>query len=190
MTYAAKYTISALSGPYAEKYAVVCKDAQNLDALMHQFAVGRGLENLADRNAHGQHFDGYASFMQLMKVLKFVAKDKATLPFYVGVARQSGAQKDWAQSYVDRDEGGEFEVSALGKEAKITRNQESMSWDGSCVAGEMGEYTAITKTLKEIFFDDLRNLLNLCEEAMAKNSSIVLHVVDNDIAVPPALFQL
>ncbi|MFA5623766.1 MAG: hypothetical protein WC966_01730 [Bradymonadales bacterium] len=190
MAYAAKYTISALSGAYAEKYAVVIKDAQRLDALLGQYAVGKGIEALAKHESEGRHFDAYACFMQLMKVLKFIAKDKPNVKFYTGIRRVSASGEENASVFKDKDADGDYELRALGREAVLIRNGESEAWDGERFAGSNGEYYATYASMKDVFFDDIRNLLNLCEESMAKNASIVLSIVSNDVAIPPPLFQL
>ena len=120
MTYAIQYTISVLSGQYAQKYSVIWYDAQRFVDLFDQYAPD--IKDLAANPGDGKpQFDPYVIFQTLMKALKTMAKKK----------------HDMAP-----------------------------------------------------FKDDVMNMLNLCEEAMAKDGKLVAHLVPNDTPAPPPLFRL
>lgn len=189
MAYATKYTISTLSGAYAEKYAVLCRNAQWLDALLNQNPIGKGIEDLASRDAAGKHFDAYEIFMRLMKVAQWVARIKPKSPFYTGIAKVEDGKTETAVSFTDEDEKGPFTITAIGNKVQIERAGEEEEWDGD-IKGKNAEYKAQSDTVSSLFYEDLRNLLNLCEESLAKNASIILHVVGNDAPTPPPLFHL
>lgn len=118
MTYAVQYTISTLSGAYAQKYSVIFYDAKRFEDLFEERAPG--LKGLASEMEHGE-FDAFETFQKLMKLLKSIAKDKE----------------------------------------------------------KMAE-----------FKDDNMNLLNLCEETMAKDARLIGQTVPNDTPAPAPLFQL
>ena len=58
------------------------------------------------------------------------------------------------------------------------------------IRGRNGVYRAECVSVLKAFKSDLMNLLNLCEEGMAKDSKIVAQVVPNDTPAPAPLFQL
>ena len=120
MPYSIQYTISVLSGPYAQKYSVIWYDAHRFCELLQHYAPD--IQDLAENPGDGMpQFDPYVIFQTLMKALKSLAKQRPVM---------------------------------------------------------------------DVFKDDLMNMLNLCEEAMAKDGKLVAHLVPNDTPAPPPLFRL
>ena len=120
MTYSIQYTISVLSGQYAQKYSIIWYDAQRFVTLFGEYAPDL-IELPANPGQNKPEFDPYVVFQTLMKALKSLAKKQSEMA---------------------------------------------------------------------VFKDDLMNMLNLCEEAMAKDGKLVAHLVSNDTPAPPPLFRL
>ena len=186
MTYSKQYTISTLSGVYAQKYSVTVEDAGRLDALLSLAKAAPCLDGFAGKGGPRQ-YDGYDAFNALMKVLKYVMKDpNRTMCTEIVAVTPDGEKR--GVSFSDSDESGTFEVRALGKTGQIVRGEGTSTFEE--IKGCGATYRAILEPMSRVFKEDLMNLLNICEETMAKNASIIANEVASNVPKAAPLFQL
>lgn len=181
MEYAVQYTISVLEGAYALKYSVVIYDAGRLEGLLK--ATNSNLVGLA-ANTKRHDYDPFDCFQGLMKILK---KDvKRT--FCTSIIKTSNGEQERGTSFCDEDEKGSFVVEAYGLKGICRRGDDVQEFEE--IEGKSGRYSAELSTVLKVFKEDLMNLMNLCEETIAKNARLVAQVVPNDTPKPAPLFQL
>ena len=181
MEYAVQYTISVLSGAYAQKYSVIIYDAARLEGLFA--AADSPLAGFASDSAR-REYDPCDCFGGLMKLLKKEFKKS----FCTAIIRTSEGQEERGISFSDSDAEGAFEVRAHGFKGICRRGDSVFDFDE--MPGERGVYRAEYSTVLKVFKDELMNLSNLCEDAMAKGGMIVAQTVPNDTPAPAPLFQL
>ena len=181
MEYAVQYTISVLTGRYAQKYSVIIYDAARLEGLLK--AAQSPLAGIA-ADGPRRDYDPYECFQGLMKMLKKEAKRS----FCTAIIREKDGVQERATSFDDADESGDFHVEALGFAGICKRNGEESSFE--VMSGKNGTYRAEMSTVMAVFKDELMNLLNLCEETMAKDARLIAQTVPNDTPAPAPLFQL
>ena len=181
MEYAVQYTISTLTGRYAQKYSVIIYDAARLEGLLK--AAESPLAGLA-ADAPRRDYDPFDCFQGLMKMLKKDAKK----PFCTAIVREKDGVQTRAISFDDADESGTFHVEALGFSGVCTR--EGVSGPFEEMRGKEGVYRPEMSNVLAVFKAELENLLNLCEETMAKDARLIAQTVPNDTPAPPPLFQL
>ena len=183
-TYAVQYTISVLTGSYAHKYSVILYNAGRFEAL---FAMSQcGLKGLAADTKRSE-FDAYETFQALMKVLKFVVKNRDRA-FCAGIEREADGEKTLYSAVSDADEQGEFSLRAYGESGICVRDGIETPFE--TIEGKSGHYRAMVASFEATFKDDLMNMANLCEETMAKDARLIAQTVPNDTPAPPPLFQL
>ena len=186
MTYAKQYSISSLTGVYAQKYSVTIDDAARLDALLLLANASPSLAGFAARGEEAR-YDGYEAFNALMKVLKYVMKDpRRTFCTKIVAVTPDGERE--GISFSDSDDMGDFEVRAYGRTGMVVRGGEACPFEE--MTGRGGTYRAVLEPMSRVFKDDLMNLLNICEETMAKNADIVAKEVCSDAPKAAPLFQL
>lgn len=181
MKYAVQYTISVLDGAYAQKYSVVIYDAARLEGFLN--AAKSPLAGLA-ADAPRRDYDGYDCFQSLMKLLK--KEGKRT--FCTSIVRECEGKEERGCVFSDSDEAGAFSVEAYGFSGTCRRGEELSSFE--TMTGKLGVYRPELSTVMDVFKDDLMNLLNLCEEAMAKDGRLIARTVPMDTPKPAPLFQL
>lgn len=181
MEYAVQYTISTLTGRYAQKYSVIIYDAARLEGLLK--AAESPLAGMA-ANGERRDYDPYTCFQGLMKMLKKEAKK----PFCTAIVREKDGESTRAVSFDDEDDSGAFHVEALGFSGLCTR--EGVTGPFEEMTGRNGTYKPEMSTVMAVFKDELMNLLNLCEETMAKDARLIAQTVPNDTPAPAPLFQL
>ena len=181
MEYAVQYTISVLEGAYAQKYSVVIYDAARLEGFLK--AAGSSLASLA-ADAPRRDYDGYECFQSLMKLLKKEGKRS----FCTSIIRTLDGVEERGCTFSDEDEQGNFVVDAYGFSGICRRGDEKSAFE--TMTGKNGVYRAELSTVLKVFKDDLMNLLNLCEETMAKDARLVARTVPMDTPKPAPLFQL
>ena len=186
MTYSKQYSISTLSGVYAQKYSVTVDDAGRLDALLGLAKAAPCLDGFAAKGGPRQ-FDGYDAFNALMKVLKYVMKDSRRM-FCTKIVAVTPEGEREGVSFADSDDDGDFEVRAYDRTGIVIRGGESSAFEE--IKGKGGTYKAVLEPMAAIFKDDLMNLLNICEETMAKNANIIANEVCADAPKAAPLFQL
>lgn len=182
MTYAVQYTISALSGNYALKYSVVLHRAEKFEALFKIF--DSPLAGFA-ANAPKREYDPFETFQALMKILKKF-KTRGAHPFCNAVIRESDGKK--SESFRDKNERGEFTLTAYGSEGLCTQNGRVFPFQ--TMHAETETYRAEIVSLLEAFKEDLMALLNLCEETISKDAKIIAQTVPNDTPKPAPLIQI
>lgn len=181
MEYAVQYTISVLEGAYAQKYSVVIYDAARLEGFLK--AAGSPLAGLA-ADAERRDYDGYDCFQSLMKLLKKEGKRS----FCTSIVRTHDGVEERGSSFTDEDDAGAFTVEAYGFSGICRRGVENASFE--TMTGKQGVYRAELTTVLAVFKDELMNLLNLCEEAMAKDGRLIARTVPMSTPKPAPLFQL
>ena len=181
MEYAVQYTISVLEGAYAQKYSVVIYDAGRLEGLLK--STGSKLVGLA-ANAPRREFDPFDCFQGLMKILKKDMKRS----FCTAIVKVDGDSESRADSFTDEDENGPFSLHAYGFKGICIRNGEASEFEE--ITAKSATYRAELSTIMNVFKDDLINLLNLCEDTMAKGAQLVAQVVPNNTPKPAPLIQL
>lgn len=182
MSYAVQFTISSLSGVYAQKYSVVLHDAVRFEVLFERFKLDlvRGL--CAD--APERQYDPFVVFNLLMKALKKLAKH-SNEPFCTAIERESDGAL--ASSFDDVDDDGAVELKAFGPSGICSKNGVETPFESLTVHGDT--YHAKVSTLVEAFKGDLMNLMNICEETIAKNAKLIARTVDNSTPIPARLVQ-
>ncbi len=186
MAYTIRYTISSLSGVYALKYSVCIHDAARLAALLPLSKAPVEMDGFASGGAVRQ-YDAFAAFNALMKVLKYVMRDPKRT-FCTAIEAVSGESSSRAESFEDADAQGAFKVQAMGLTGVIIRGEDRQKFEE--IQGEKALYRAIVEPMRDVFKADLENLLNLCEEALAKDAAVVATQVQNDAPEAAPLFQL
>lgn len=184
MSYAVQYTIDVLSGAYAQKYSVVWYDAARFVDL---FAKVGGMPEAFAGDAARREYDGFVCFGALMKILKHVVAQKK-VAFCEAIVRTQGEACERGSVFCDEDEAGPFEVRAYGATGRVWRGGEETAFEE--MEGRRGTYRAVMTTVIRCYKDDLMNMLNLCEEAMAANGRIVAETVPMDTPAPEPLFRL
>ena len=182
MAYAVQYTISVLTGAYAQKYSVVVYDAARMAGLLR--AAECPIATLAD-DAPKRDYEPYECFQALMKIIKKYAK-KSFCTSIERISPDGSSVSD--SSFADEDDKGPFVVQAYGFKGLCLRgdNRESFSE----IQGKSGTYRAICSKVLDVFRSDLENLLNLCEETIAKDGRLLVQTVPNDTPAPLPLFRL
>ena len=181
MAYAVQYTISVLTGAYAQKYSVVVYDAARLAGLLR--AAGAKHADLAD-DAGTRDYDAYECFQALMGVIKKYSKKQ----FCTAIEWEHDGVTEAGTSFCDEDDAGPFEVRAYGFKGTCVRGEERTQFTE--MAGRRGTYRAVCGKVIELFKTDLENLLNLCEETLAKDGRLLVRTVPNDTPAPQPLFRL
>ncbi len=181
MAYSIQYTIGVLTGAYAQKYSVIIYDAARLEGLLK--AVSSPLCVIASEGGR-REFDPFECFNGLMKLLKREGKKQ----FCQSIVRVDAAGETRGARFEDEDEEGAFAVEAYGFGGMLRRGDAVSVFEE--IRGRNGVYRAECVSVLKAFKSDLMNLLNLCEEGMAKDSKIVAQVVPNDTPAPAPLFQL
>ena len=186
MAYTIRYTISSLTGAYALKYSVSIHDAGRIEGLL---ALAKAPEFMTGFASGGEvrRYDAFSAFNALMKVLKYVMKSPERT-FCTAIECEAGGEKTRGVSFEDEDETGQFVVRAYGKKGELIRGETSEAFDE--VKGKKGTYRAVTEPMRDVFKTDLENLLNLCEETIAKDAMIIATEVSNDAPEAAPLFQL
>ncbi|MCL2325906.1 MAG: hypothetical protein FWC40_05335 [Proteobacteria bacterium] len=186
MHYSVQYTISTLTGGYAQKYSVTIREAERLASLLRLARVDASLEDFAS-GGERREYDPFLCFHGLMKVLKYAAKD-GRRTFCTGIAFEplEGGVSSGA-CFEDSDEAGAFVVKAYGERGMVFRDGVGEVFD--VMRGALGSYRAVLLPMRDVFKDDLMNLLNLCEETMAKDARIVAAEVSSDAAGSAPLVQ-
>lgn len=182
MSHAVQFTISALTGAYAQKYSVVLTDAERFEALFARFKAA----DLADFCADGpeRRYDPFVAFGRLMKVLKKLARHGAE-PFCKAIERASDGK---TALRFDIDDGGErVALLACGRTGICRCEGVEKTFESIELGGET--YRAQIATLGDVFKNDLMNLMNICEETIAKNAMLIAKTVDNSTPVPARLVQ-
>ena len=182
MAYAVQYTISVLTGAYAQKYSVVVYDAARLAGLLR--AAESPITGLAD-DAEKRDFEPYECFQALMKIIKKYAK-KSFCTAIERIAPDGSSVSDIA--FEDEDEKGPFELKAYGFKGTCIRPDGRETFLE--MEGKKGTYRAQCAKVLDLFKTDLENLLNLCEETIAKDGRLVVQTVPNDTPAPLPLFRL
>lgn len=188
MAYAVRYSISSLSGIYAQKYSVVLQDAARFEILFERFKVHELKGFAADSEV--RHYDAFQTFNALMKVLKRLAKH-ANDPFCNAIIRDADGAKSGA--FADEDEKGAFVFKAYAETGICSRQNEKNSpidEPMDSIAGKQSHYHAEIRTLIDVFKQDMMNLMNICEETIAKNASIIAQTVPNSTPKPAPLVQI
>ena len=181
MEYAVQYTISVLTGRYAQKYSVIIYDAARLEGLLK--AAQSPLAGIA-ADAPRRDYDPFECFQGLMKMLKKDAKKS----FCTAIIREQNGEQTRAVSFEDEDDNGKFHLEALGFKGICKRGDDVAEFEQ--ITGKNGTYRAEMSTVLAVFKDELMNLLNLCEETMAKDARLMAQTVPNDTPAPAPLFQL
>lgn len=186
MSHSIQYTISTLSGAYAQKYSVTIHDAQRLEAfiaLVDKREHLAGFATAKDRLS----FDPFTSFNALMTLLRYLSRFP-NKSFCTHIERELEGQLSEALRFEDSDVDGDFELLALSFKGRLRRG--SKTTDFVEHQGVTAKYKVITLPLVELFKEDIMNLLNLCEEAMAKDAQILIKRVSSSAPTAPPLFQL
>ncbi len=183
-TYSVQYTISVLTGAYAHKYSVILYNAGRFEALFAQAQCG--LKGLAADTKRSE-FDAYETFQALMKVLKFVVKNRDRA-FCSGIECEADGEKMTYSAVSDEDEHGHFDLRAYGETGICVRDGIETPFES--IDGKSGRYRALISSFEATFKDDLMNMANLCEETMAKDARLIAQTVPNDTPAPAPLFQL
>ena len=181
-----QYTISVLSGAYAKKYSVIFFHVKRMKYMFERYAPE--LKPLVDLTENQKaEFDPYLVFQAIMKLLKFLNKHK-TLMFCEAIEKSSDGTTILGDAFDDEDESGAFHVRAYGESGISETDGEESTFD--IRHGKTATYRAILKPVLTIFKDDLMNMLNLCEETMAKDGKLIACFVPDDTIPPAPLFQL
>ena len=183
-TYSVQYTISVLTGAYAQKYSVILYNAGRFEALFEM--AQSSLKGIAADTKHAE-FDAYETFQALMKVLKFLKKN-SDKTICTAIERTDANGTVSLMSCKDADDAGDFELRAYGETGICVRNGESAAFE--TIKGAKGSYRAVCKSYLDAFKDDLMNMANLAEETMAKDARLIAQPVPNDTPAPAPLFQL
>lgn len=181
MAYAIQYTIGVLTGAYAKKYSVIIYDAARLEGLLK--SVSSPLYGIASEGPR-REFDPFECFQGLMKMLKRDGKKS----FCTAIVRTDASGETRGARFEDADEAGAFAVEAYGFGGRLLRGDAVSEFEE--IKGREATYRAECASVMKVFKDDLMNLMNLCEEGMAKDSKIVAQIVPNDTPAPAPLFQL
>ena len=183
-----QYTISVLSGAYAQKYSIIFYSKQRtcLEKLFERYAPE--LKTLVQlKDGEKAEFDPYMIFQSVMKMLKYFSKHKK-LTFCSHIEKTSGDSVETGDFFEDKDENGDFNVRAFEESGITTDANGEASFEVR--KGENGSYRAVVVPVMDLVKDDLMGMLNLCEEAMAKNGNLVASVVPADTPAPAPLFRL
>ena len=181
-----QYTISVLSGAYAQKYSVIFFHAQRMKSMFQRYAPELNpLVSLTENQK--AEFDPYPTFQAIMKLLKFLSKHK-NLMFCEAIEKSSDDVTTTGDAFDDEDDAGAFHVRAYGESGIIETDGGESTFD--LHHGKNANYRAILKPVMTVFKDDLMNMLNLCEETMAKDGKLVARLVPDDTLPPAPLFQL
>ena len=181
-----QYTISVLSGAYAQKYSVIFFHARRMKSMFERYAPElQPLVNLTDNQ--NAEFDPYPTFQAIMKLLKFFSKHK-NLMFCEAIEKSCDNETTLGDAFDDEDDSGAFHVRAYGESGIIESDGCESTFE--IRHGKNATYRAILKPVMTIFKDDLMNMLNLCEETMAKDGKLVARLVPDDTLPPAPLFQL
>ena len=186
MAYTIRYTISSLTGAYALKYSVSVHDAARLEGLLALAKAPACLDGFAS-GGEVRRYDGFEAFNALMKILKYVMKNPERT-FCTAIESDTGSEKTRGEAFEDEDAAGRFEVRAYGKKGVLIRDGERSDFEE--IRGNKACYRAIVEPMKDVFKTDLENLLNLCEETIAKDAAIIATQVSNDAPEAAPLFQL
>lgn len=182
MSYAVQFTISSLSGAYAQKYSVVLTNAARFEALFERFKIA-SLKGLC-ADAPERQYDPFDVFTQLMKVFKKLAL-RGNEPFCSAIRRESDGAL--APSFDDDDGDSAIELRAFGRTGICLKNGVATPFESMATSGDA--YHAQISTLVGAFKNDLMNLMNICEETIAKNAKIIAKTVDNSTPIPARLVQ-
>ena len=186
MSHNIQYTISTLSGAYAQKYSVTIHEAQRLEAVLSLVDKQGALAGFATA-IDTCSFEPFAAFNGLMRLLKYLAKFPKK-SFCTHIEREKAGQISEGLSFEDSDAEGDFEVLALSYKGFLKRGSETSNFEEH--QGNEAKYRAISSPLVELFKEDLMNLLNLCEETMAKDAQILAKRVSPHAPTALPLFQL
>ncbi|MBR4985588.1 MAG: hypothetical protein IKY83_07610 [Proteobacteria bacterium] len=181
MAYAVQYTLGVLTGAYARKYSVIIYDAARLEGFLR--AEASPLAGIAVDGSR-REFDPYECFQGVMKMLKRDGKKQ----FCTAIVRTDEAGETRGIRFEDADDAGAFSVEAYGFGGVIRRGDVAEAFE--TVQGQKASYRAECASVLSVFKEELMNLLNLCEEGMAKDSKIIAQTVPNDTPAPAPLFQL
>ena len=127
MTYSKQYSISTLSGVYAQKYSVTVDHAERLDALL-RLIKSSAVSGWFCCQGGPRQFDGYDALNALMKVLKYVMKDPRRTFLYEDHCCDAEEEEKSGASFADSDDAGEFEVRAYDKTGLVIRGAESSAF--------------------------------------------------------------
>ena len=186
INYNIQYTISVLSGAYAQKYSVVIFHAQRMKNMFERYAPE--LKDLVALNDNQKaEFDPYMVFQAIMKLMKYLAKHR-NLMFCDAIEKSADRLVTVGDEFEDENDSGVFHVRAYGESGILETDGRESSFE--ILNGKNASYRAIIKPVLTLFKDDLMNMLNLCEETMAKDGKLVARQVPDDIVPPAPLFQL
>ncbi|MDX9719211.1 MAG: hypothetical protein RBU37_00585 [Myxococcota bacterium] len=179
--YDVKFTIGGMTGSYIDKYSCTIKNAQYLERYFAELGerAADGPIPLLGAYHDNEAFDPMDYFGRIMKILRRVSVELAERRFYMGVRLEQDGQPsgDW-EPYLDaKDSEGELTLHAFGRKAVLVRpGQEPVEFapgDAEPVlAVEGGRLVCRHETLKALFQEDLKSLITISEEAMAKDAPL------------------
>lgn len=197
--HAIKLTIGGMTGAYAEKYSLTVPDAHLLDRLLQE-ATARsrsGPLDLLTRHDEPRAYDAFKLMPRVMKQLQKVSLEHAERRFYTGVRAEprDGEPGPWLDSVGGTDDGAMFTLHGFGRKLTLVRATEAGAASENLgkaldfepseterVVLETGDaaYRVRYGLRRDLFRDPLERIVNMCEEALAKNQTLIATVVDAD----------
>ncbi len=181
--YSVKLTIEGLYGAFAEKYACFLKDAHHVHRLLLQLGAKapEGPILIAQSGSKQTPFDPMALLSRFIRYLTKIAKDQPTRRFFTGVRLEpadGSAPTPWTASISGEDNDGPFTIHAWGLSASLSRDSNASALNLTVEASPVyttpqGRYVCRFGTLSEMFRDSFTRLVEICEEALAKNQNIL-----------------
>jgi hypothetical protein len=187
--YSVKLTIEGLYGAFAEKYACLIHDAHHVHRLMQQLGAkaAEGPITVAQPHTEQGVYDPIALLARLMRYLRKIAADQPTRRFFKGVRFEpagGGEPTPWLPSIQGEDGDGPFFIYAWGLSAFLTRDTDPESVNpasGLNLSTEpdpvyvtpSGRYVCAYGELSSLFRDTFTALIEVCEDALAKNQNLL-----------------
>ncbi len=168
--------LDGFAGQYAQKYAVLLKDAH----ILHAALLVMKCNTLASKLESAEKmrlFDAFETFNETMKALKLAKKHGNQMPFYAG-------KQMHGERIAEIKLPGDDILHIVGTQAYIQRGEKRFE-----ASSEDLEHVEIS-TVYEISKPGLTHLAMICEEGFARAMNLVIRDVDKDHPVPPPLFQL
>jgi len=196
--YSTQITIEGLYGPFSHKYTYTIIDAHHLHPLFLQLGAraAEGPITLCGPDVDGVSTDPFILLPRFIKYLRKVAHDQASRRFFTGVRFEpnEGEPQPWQTHVSGTDDKGAFTLHAHGTQALVEREGDDdptdlSDADAPAIETTDGRYVCRFGTFKELFKLDVQRLVEMCEEAMAKDHNLVATAIEHTAEPPPGQYD-